>query len=36
MDFNSENGDCSPYNDHGFDELDSELGSLDDSLDLDL
>ena len=36
MDFNSENGDCSADSDPDLDELDSESGSLDKGLDLDL
>ena len=36
MDFNSKNMDCLPYNDPDFDELDSESGSLNEGLDLDL
>ena len=35
MDSNGDNGDCLPYNDPGFDELDSESGSFDERLDLD-
>ena len=36
MNFNSENGDCLPNDNPDFDDLDSELGSLDEGLDLDL
>ena len=36
MNFNNQNGDCLPHNNHDFDELDSESGSLDEGLDLDL
>ena len=36
MGLNSENGDCLLDNDHDFDELDSESGSLGETLDLDL